>query len=149
MLNINAGHVITLGRPIFSTKMYSYFFLFLHKIASCVYSLVESVLMLQCIHKIYPKIWEGVVGCGKGVVYLTSPGGSPTDIGLQLGKACYPSILTYCSRETPKRVIGKQCRSDAADQGLHCLQILQPFLLGISKSHSLMYLKLKLDSSNI
>ena len=29
---------------------------------------------------------------GEGVVYLTSPG-SPTDIGLQLGKACYP-----CSR---------------------------------------------------
>ena len=34
----------------------------------------------------------GVVGCGKGVVYLTSPG-RPTDIGLQLGKACCP-----CSR---------------------------------------------------
>ena len=28
------------------------------------------------------------MGCGKGVVYLTSPG-RPTDIGLQLGKACY------------------------------------------------------------
>ena len=27
----------------------------------------------------------GVVGCGEGVVYLTSPG-SPTDIGLQLGR---------------------------------------------------------------
>ena len=35
---------------------------------------------------------EGVVGCGKGVVYLASPG-RPTDIGLQLGKACCP-----CSR---------------------------------------------------
>ena len=34
----------------------------------------------------------GGVGCGEGVVYLTSPG-HPTDIGLQLGKACYP-----CSR---------------------------------------------------
>ena len=34
----------------------------------------------------------GVVGWCKGVVYLTSPG-RPTDIGLQLGKACYP-----CSR---------------------------------------------------
>ena len=33
-----------------------------------------------------------MVGCGEGVVYLTSPG-CPTDIGLQLGKACYP-----CSR---------------------------------------------------
>ena len=29
-----------------------------------------------------------VVGCGEGVVYLTSPG-HPTDIGLQLGKACF------------------------------------------------------------
>ena len=28
----------------------------------------------------------GVVGCGDGVVYLTSPG-RPTDIGLQLGRA--------------------------------------------------------------
>ena len=34
----------------------------------------------------------GVVGCGEGVVYLTSPG-RPTDIGLQLGKGCCP-----CSR---------------------------------------------------
>ena len=34
----------------------------------------------------------GVVGCGEGVVYLTSSG-RPTDIGLQLGRACYP-----CSR---------------------------------------------------
>ena len=33
-----------------------------------------------------------VVGWCEGVVYLTSPG-RPTDIGLQLGKACYP-----CSR---------------------------------------------------
>ena len=29
----------------------------------------------------------GMVGCGEGVVYLTSMG-RPTDIGLQLGKAC-------------------------------------------------------------
>ena len=34
----------------------------------------------------------GVVGLGKGIVYLSSLG-CPTDIGLQLGKACYP-----CSR---------------------------------------------------
>ena len=33
--------------------------------------------------------YKGVVGCGEGVVYLTSPG-CPADIGLQLGKACYP-----------------------------------------------------------
>ena len=31
----------------------------------------------------------GVVGSGNGVVYLTSPG-RLTEIGLQLGKACYP-----------------------------------------------------------
>ena len=46
--------------------------------------------------------------------------------------------LTPCSQETPKRVIGKQCRhrSDAAehDKALHCLQIVYPFSLGISKS---------------
>ena len=33
--------------------------------------------------------FRGVVGWCKGAVYLTSPG-RPTDIGLQLGKACYP-----------------------------------------------------------
>ena len=33
--------------------------------------------------------FEGVVGWCEGAVYLTSPG-RPTDIGLQLGKACYP-----------------------------------------------------------
>ena len=39
------------------------------------------------------QFFRGVVGCGEGVMYLTSPG-SPTDIGLQLGKACYP-----CSKQ--------------------------------------------------
>ena len=54
--------------------------------------------------------------------------------------------LTHCSLDTPKRLIGKQCRprSDAAeqmlqnrpsDQGLHCLQVVQPFY-HLSKSHS-------------
>ena len=33
--------------------------------------------------------WVGVVGWCEGAVYLTSLG-RPTDIGLQLGKACYP-----------------------------------------------------------
>ena len=32
---------------------------------------------------------ERVVGWCEGAVYLRSPG-RPTDIGLQLGKACYP-----------------------------------------------------------
>ena len=35
---------------------------------------------------------KGVVGWCEGVVYLALSG-RPTDIGLQLGKACYP-----CSR---------------------------------------------------
>ena len=34
-------------------------------------------------------IAQGVVGWCEGAVYLRSPG-RPTDIGLQLGKACYP-----------------------------------------------------------
>ena len=37
-------------------------------------------------------IVTGVVRWCEGVMYLASPG-RPTDIGLQLGKACYP-----CSR---------------------------------------------------
>ena len=45
---------------------------------------------------IYPsanlQTFKGVVGSGNGVVYLTSLG-RPPEIGLQLGKACYP-----CSR---------------------------------------------------
>ena len=36
--------------------------------------------------------FSGVVGCDEGVVYLLSSG-RLTDIGLQLGKACFP-----CSR---------------------------------------------------
>ena len=45
----------------------------------------------------------------------------------------FTSLLTHCSLEIPKGVIDKWCRSrsDAAvaasDQGLHCLQIVQPF----------------------
>ena len=35
------------------------------------------------------KLEVGVVGWCEGAVYLTSLG-RPTDIGLQLGKACYP-----------------------------------------------------------
>ena len=38
--------------------------------------------------KILPRVL-GVVGWCEGAVYLTSLG-RPTDIGLQLGKACYP-----------------------------------------------------------
>ena len=35
------------------------------------------------------SLGSGVVGWCEGAAYLTSPG-RPTDIGLQLGKACYP-----------------------------------------------------------
>ena len=42
------------------------------------------VRLMRC-----PRVSTGVVGWCEGAVYLTSPG-RPTDIGLQLGKACYP-----------------------------------------------------------
>ena len=47
--------------------------------------------------------------------------------------------LTHCSLETPKRVFGKQ--NAASDQGLHCLQTVQPFFSRY-KPHSWTYLKL-------
>ena len=50
-----------------------------------------NFLFLAYSYGIHP-VKLGVVGCGEGVTYPTSPG-HPTDIGLQLGKACYP-----CSR---------------------------------------------------
>ena len=40
--------------------------------------------------------WLGVVWLDKGVVYLMSPG-RPTDIGLQLGKACCPCRDVFTS----------------------------------------------------
>ena len=57
-------------------------------------------VMNLCIYSPFDSLWKvifflalyGVVGWCEGVVYLTSPGRA-TDIGLQLGKACYP-----CSR---------------------------------------------------
>ena len=53
------------------------------------------VSLLGACHKgHFLKLWlisehVGVVGCGEDVMYLTSLG-HPTDIGLQLGRACYP-----------------------------------------------------------
>ena len=62
-------------------------------------TLIRQLLMeqsdqgLHCLHiPITLKSWWGVVGWCEGVVYLMLPG-RPTDIGLQLGKTCYP-----CSR---------------------------------------------------
>ena len=49
-------------------------------------------LQANSVKGIISKRKEGVVGWCKGVMYLMSPG-HPTDIGSQLGKACYP-----CSR---------------------------------------------------
>ena len=43
--------------------------------------------LLKCLSGLL--LAKGVVGWCEGAVYLTSPG-RPTDIGLQLGKACYP-----------------------------------------------------------
>ena len=42
-------------------------------------------------------------------------------------------LLTHCSRKTPKEYLANSADPDqtpqnaASDQGLHCLQILQPF----------------------
>ena len=58
-----------------------------HFVRSCAICSHDSVGMLKSLRETF-----GVVGWCEGVVYLMSPG-RPTDIGLQLGKACYP-----CSR---------------------------------------------------
>ena len=47
--------------------------------------------IMPCLAELFFFFFE-VVGWCEGVMYLTSLG-RPTDIGLQLGKACYP-----CSR---------------------------------------------------
>ena len=52
---------------------------------------LSGATFYYCINTNYQFV-KGVVGSGNGVVYLTSPG-RLTEIGLQLGKACYP-----CSR---------------------------------------------------
>ena len=50
-----------------------------------IYTVCHSVFDFR----LKPIFGSGVVGWCEGAVYLTSPG-RPTDIGLQLGKACYP-----------------------------------------------------------
>ena len=63
--------------------------------------------------------------------------------------------LTHFCLETPKRVINKQYRPRSEATMQHLIGVFtvckyfSHFSLGISKSHSLAYLKLKLDSSNI
>ena len=55
--------------------------------------------MIGSLVKIFPDeqvCFKGIMGlvrCGEGIEYLMSPW-RPTDIGFQLGNACYP-----CSRE--------------------------------------------------
>ena len=88
--------------------------LFLHFKCISLFCIFTSFLVItwcgNVLSKIVPDSWRkyfvihiaylmhnfleesGVVGLGKGVMYLTSLG-CPADIGLQLGKACYP-----CSR---------------------------------------------------
>ena len=59
------------------------------------------------------------VGCGKGVVYLTSPG-HPTDIGLQLGKVGYwPRPLAEFRRVSMRHLL------HWSGQQQHLLQRLQ------------------------
>ena len=50
--------------------------------------ILPYILNTICWINVTPGIFGGGGWC-EGAVYLTSPG-RPTDIGLQLGKACYP-----------------------------------------------------------
>ena len=64
-------------------------------------------------------------------------------------------MLNHCNLETLNGYVANSADPDqmpqtaASDHGLHCLQKVSHFSLGISESYSWMYLKLKLDSSNI
>ena len=63
-------------------------------IISRLLKVISGTQLVLCVDKIFvwfssPKEVKGVVRCGEGVMYLTTPG-HPIDIGLQLGKACYP-----------------------------------------------------------
>ena len=56
----------------------------------CGYPLLASLGgSVGCAVRLETRRLRGVVGWCEGAVYLTSLG-RPTDIGLQLGKACYP-----------------------------------------------------------
>ena len=88
----------------FSLFCYQTFLLF--KSVTFSFTGVKSLVVTICLTKLHFTggggwggdlqtvffISPGVVGWCEGVMYLTSLG-RPTDIGLQLGKACYP-----CSR---------------------------------------------------
>ena len=60
----------------------------------CLYQTTRNVRSLSQVFEgrqslVLLGMYMGVVGCGEGIVYLTSPG-RPTDIGFELGKDCYP-----------------------------------------------------------
>ena len=59
----------------------------------------------------------------------------------------YQYGLTHCSPDTPKRVIGKQCKPRCLIRVSTVCKWFSHLSEGISKSHSWMYLNLKLDSS--
>ena len=58
----------------------------------CLYMLRKQLVGWHGLFQLFQFIPGGVVGWCEGVMYLMSLG-RPADIGLQLGKACYP-----CSR---------------------------------------------------
>ena len=62
---------------------------FLLKVITLVPFMLGSWNLVCCLPDLNLQLCAGVVGCGKGVMYLASLR-PPTDIGLQLGKACYP-----------------------------------------------------------
>ena len=71
-------------------------------------------------------------GRNKKTIFLVDPG----VLSLAVFGICHRLLqdhLTHCSLETPKRVTGKSADQDqmpqnaASDQGLHCLQTVQPF----------------------
>ena len=64
----------------------------IERILKCVTSIGQTCLYILAVCWKFMLFIQGVVGSGEGFVYFTSPGRS-ADIGLQLGKACYP-----CSR---------------------------------------------------
>ena len=63
--------------------------------------------------------------------------------------------LTHCSLQTSKRLNGKKADQDqmpqnmVSPQGLHCLQIVQPYFLFEYLNHIAWYLKSNLQFSNI
>ena len=77
---------------VFSAQKYSFLLLFFFLISPQKFFGYQYLIKKCLTFSFFFSIHMGVVGWCEGVMYLMSPG-RPTDIGLQLGKACYP-----CSR---------------------------------------------------